>query len=101
MMLLPARSLSTRVLPAGAFMHNKYLTFWFIIKFKVTSLEKPWGVCNNQSKPMSYCVMKCKTDHVVSRCGCREIYMTSDLDGEIHPMSIQEFIRGQFCRVVP
>ena len=49
---------------------------------KMSTLGVPYGDCN--SKPLKYyngeyteskCFLECATEHIVSKCGCRNFYM--------------------------
>ena len=44
--------------------------------FQVKSLSEPFGICEEINPvPVSECQQTCKTEKVVERCGCHDVYM--------------------------
>ena len=40
------------------------------------AMEPPYGECNaTDTVPMANCVINCRAEFVVDKCGCRDIYM--------------------------
>ena len=43
---------------------------------EVHSMEPPYGSCNaSDPSPMANCLRDCRTEMIVEKCGCRDIYM--------------------------
>ena len=50
------------------------LTVRFFVQ--VVAMEPPYGECNASNPvPMSNCQVDCRTEMLVEKCGCRDIYM--------------------------
>ena len=63
------------------------LTVRFIVK--VVSLEPPFGECNTSNPvPMSNCQIECRTEMLVEKCGCRDIYMKNLSTGTSYTLHI-------------
>ena len=46
-------------------------------------MEPPFGECNaTDTVPMANCVINCRAEFVVDKCGCRDIYMKNLSHGE-------------------
>ena len=64
------------------------------IKRTVTnSMEPPFGECNKtETVPMANCIIDCRTQYVASQCGCRDIYMNTQIGGKSCTMTEKQLV---------
>ena len=70
------------------------LTVRFFVQ--VVAMEPPYGECNASNPvPMSNCQVDCRTEMLVEKCGCRDIYMKNLTTGIILWLSTDYIIFNQ------
>ena len=75
-------------------------------------MAQPYGLCElTDAKPMSDCLLECRTREITKRCGCRDVYMTNLTLSEYFPVSDSNgssscinvwryFVNGKTYRIV-